>query len=357
MRQVLRVIVAVLVVLASGELFVRLFMGGPSPQVYDAEIGYAYLPHSELFQAKEGQTRLKFNALGLNDREVDAKNGRCRVLAVGDSYTAALQVRAESNFTSVAERLDPRLDVVNGGRDGLFLGDLHKVARRITPAADPDLIVYVISERAVEVDVTLPQFRIVFDPATGEITDAIMEVEQQENLKRVFGPVLNRSALATRLSAQLKPAVVDAIQQLETLRNRKKTGGEAPASPMHRQKPAPEEVLAFLFTRFASERPAALLFINGLSYSADGGATVASTSLVAEELARKAADLAGVPMRSTSSYLVEAMARSGQPPYGFDNALLPGGHLNELGHEAVAQALVDLVREARPQSAPECGGS
>ena len=139
--------------------------------MYDEEIGYTYAAHSQLFQAKEGMTRLRFNAQGLNDEDLGPKDGRCRVLAIGDSYTAALQVPQTQNFTSVAERLDKSLGVVNGGRDGLFLGDLHKVFHKLANQVRPDLVVYVVSKRAVEEDIHLSDFSVSVDPTTGAIHD------------------------------------------------------------------------------------------------------------------------------------------------------------------------------------------
>lgn len=351
-----RVLLASLVVLGSGEVFVRAFVGGPSPQTYDPEIGYAYRPDSYHFQSKEGFTRLHFNSLGLNDRETAPSDRRCRVLAVGDSYTAALQVRPELNFTSVAERLDPRFDVVNGGRDGLFLGDMHKVAARLSPALRPDLIVYVISERAVDTDITLPGFDVVVEPRSGAIVDAVMQVEGQETLKRIFGPVLNRSALATRFAAQFKPMVVDAIAQLGSWRQGFGLVGAAQAAPARAavSTPRDEDVLSFIFHRFRNQAPAALLYVNGLSYRPHRQAEVAATSVAAEAVTVRAATKAGVSFRDTGAYLVDSVARTGQPPFGFDNALLPGGHLNVTGHEAVGHALVDLVYDMGPNLAAKC---
>ncbi len=358
-RTLVRVLLALLVVLGSGELFVRSFVGGPSPQAYDPEIGFSYQPGSDLFQAKEGFTHLHFNALGLNDREPARKGGRCRVLVIGDSYTAALQVPQDQNFTSVAERLDPHLDVVNGGRDGLFLGDMHKVAARLLPQLRPDLVVYVISERAVETDIALPGFSVIVDPRSGAIVDAVMQVEGQESLKRIFGPVLSRSALATRLSAQFKPMVVDLIGQIDSWRHGLSSFGEAQAAqaaPGRASVPAPSdvEVLTFIFRRFRAQAPAALLYINGLSYAPHRKAAVAATSSAAEVVAVRAATRAGVSFHDTGEYLVESLARTGQPPFGFNNALLPGGHLNAAGHAAVGHALLDLVDELGPQLASDC---
>jgi hypothetical protein len=346
----------ILIVAVLGELFLRTFVGGPSPQTYDAEIGYAYIPGALLYQTKEGVTHLKINSLGLNDKEPATGGDQCRIMVVGDSYTAALQVPQAANFSSVAERLNPRLDVVNAGRDGLFLGDLHKVARRLAPVVRPDLTVYVVSERAIDTDTHLPGLRVSVNRTTGQIADVQMQVEQQEGLKRVFGPVLNRSALATRLSAQLRPMIDDVTVQIAKWR-RALSGAEDMNSGEGTPSSTPysdEQLLTYIFERFGRTGPAALLYINGLNYSPDGTASVASTSLEAEMLAAQAAANAAIPMRDTGASLVRAFARTGKPPFGFNNALLPGGHMNEVGHEAVGEVLVDLVRSLEQQLPARC---
>jgi hypothetical protein len=236
---------------------------------------------------------------------------------------------------------------------------MHKVAARLIPELRPDLVVYVISERAVDTDIALPGFRVATDPRTGMVVDAVMQVEGQETLKRVFGPILNRSALATRLSAQFKPMVVDAMAQAKVWRQGLSgfgTMGAAQAGPVRATAPVPsdEDVLAFVFRRLGAAVPAALLYVNGLTYAPRGKADVAATSKVAETVAKRAAARANIALRDTGAYLIESHARTGQPPFGFNNALLPGGHLNVAGHAAVGRALVDLVNEAAPLSVKSC---
>jgi hypothetical protein len=358
-RKLARLVVALTLILAGGEILTRLFICSPSPQQYDPEIGYSYRPYSENFQSKEGVTRLRFNALGLNDEDLTPKGGRCRVLAIGDSYTAALQVPRELNFTSVAERLAPGLDVVNGARDGLFLGDMHKVAARLGPLVQPDLTFFVISQRSVEADAVLPEFRIVIDPASGQILDAVMRVEAQEAFKGLFEPLVEHSALATRLAAQFKPIVVDALGEAAAWRSRVTLPGtahaaELPHSSSSLSRPLTPAVLEFVFRRFRSRGPAALLYIDALAYRANRVAAVGLRSKQAETLAQEAAARAGVPFFTTSRYLIDAVARTGQVPFGFNNSLRPGGHLNPIGHEAVAHALVDALHQMSAGLPAEC---
>jgi hypothetical protein len=350
-----RGLLALAAIVCGGEVLVRLFIGGPSPQVYDPEIGYAYRPYSEQFQAREGYARLRFNALGLNDEDIAPKSGRCRVMVIGDSYTAALQVPRERNFTSVAEQLDKRLDVVNAGRDGLFLGDMHTVFHRLAEDVKPDLVVYVVSQRAVEADILLPGLRVLVASGSGKIMDVVMQVEEKELLKEIFAAVLRASALATRLSAQLQPMVVDAMKEFARWRDMLAgpVTGSRPAD-VTAARPSNEDVLAFMFRRFAAQTPAALLYIDALQYQPNRRATVALTSANAEAAAQRAAARAGVRFFNTAEYLIASVESSGQPPYGFHNALRPGGHLNDAGHRAVGRALVDLVREMSPRLRRKC---
>jgi len=59
-------------------------------------------------------------------------------------------------------------------------------------------------------------------------------------------------------------------------------------------------------------------------------------------------------MYGTGAYLIDSLARTGEPPFGFQNALLPGGHLNVTGHEAMGHALVDLLHEMGSELVDSC---
>ena len=356
MRVTFRCLLALSVILSGGEILVRLFICGPSAQVYDREIGYSYLAHSEFFQAREGYARLRLNALGLNDEDLKPKNGRCRVLVVGDSYTTALQVPRDQNFTSVAEQLDESLDVINAGRDGLSLGDVHKIVDRVKVSVRPDLVVYVLNKGDIDDDTQLPELSVVVDERTGEVKHAAMRVEEKERFKEIFAPILRHSALATRLAAQLQPSAASAAEMLARLRTLMSSNAVStpPASNAPPGRPSREEILAFVYRRLASDIPIALLYIDVLQYSPNHLATVAPASRNAEAVGRKAAASAGVQFFSASEYLIASVKQSGQPPFGFNNGLRPGGHLNAEGHRAVGRALVDLIHEMRSSLSIEC---
>ncbi len=155
-----------------------------------------------------------------------------------------------------------------------------------------------------------------------------MLVEGKEALWQMFAPLLHESALATRLAGQLQPAVVDALKQLHTWSQWVMPGAPAAASgPTTRAaRPSNEDVLAFVLRRLATDGPAALLYVDALTYLPNNGAKVAAPSHKAEVIVRSAAARAGVPFFTTSDHLIASMQKDGKPPFGFDNAVLPGEH-------------------------------
>jgi hypothetical protein len=118
--------------LAAGEVLLRLLRPAQLaivryPCVYtpDAVLGYRYLPGATGRVAAhfEIDNPVAINSLGFYDDEPAAGDASPRVLAAGDSFTAAMNVPIDRVWTSVVERAlreggSPRADVVNLGIDG-----------------------------------------------------------------------------------------------------------------------------------------------------------------------------------------------------------------------------------------------
>ena len=76
-----------------------------------------------MVHSSEGYSVSTTNALGFFDDELRTPRPRLRALLLGDSYSEALQVPRKQNFSSVAERLVPGLEVVNSGLSGRSPGE------------------------------------------------------------------------------------------------------------------------------------------------------------------------------------------------------------------------------------------
>ncbi len=119
------------------------------PLIYapDTEIGARYRANAEgwIHRNFEIDNVVRTNALGFHDEEPDAREGALRILAVGDSFTAALHVPVGDTWTQVLER---RLEARRGGPVRVFnLGidgtgtDVHlELVRRHAPALAPELV-------------------------------------------------------------------------------------------------------------------------------------------------------------------------------------------------------------------------
>jgi len=121
------------------------------PCIYtpDPVLGYRYVPGASGRVAGhfEIDNPVRMNSLGFYDDEpLPADEARPRVLALGDSFTAAMNVPRDATWTAVLERELrrrglPRADVVNLGLDGTGT-DVHlELARRHLPRLGADVIV------------------------------------------------------------------------------------------------------------------------------------------------------------------------------------------------------------------------
>jgi len=121
------------------------------PCIYepDAEIGFRYIPGSSgrVSGHFEINNWVEINSLGFYDEEpLPLEHSDLRVLAVGDSFTAAMNVPRAEVWTAVAERElrargFPTADVVNLGIDGTGT-DVHvRLMERFVPRLRPQVIV------------------------------------------------------------------------------------------------------------------------------------------------------------------------------------------------------------------------
>jgi lysophospholipase L1-like esterase len=115
------------------------------PCIYEDEgsLGYRYRPGATGRIA--GNWEIRINSLGFHDAEPLADAGP-RVVAVGDSFTAALGVLRSQNWVAVLERalqerVSPRADVVSLGIDGTGT-DVHvDLLKRWLPELRPQVVI------------------------------------------------------------------------------------------------------------------------------------------------------------------------------------------------------------------------
>jgi hypothetical protein len=327
------IVVVALVLLAEG--VTRFALTSPSRQMFDAELGFRYLPNAEFFNGSEGGARLKLNSLGFNDAEVDAAHARRRVIFVGDSLTEAIQVERADNYVSRLKGLRPDLEFINLGQ--AYTGPLEYgvLLKRFHRQLKPDVTVLAFSEGDLN-DLQTGDWAVT---RTGDaaITSVRPNAASRQGLKRVFEPVLQSSALATLLMRRIKPTLERwGVISGQSAKDRKYDLGLC------------KEAMSVVFASAIAEGPVVAMFLPQLDYLPARFSRMTRTSSEESRFFQAAAARAGVPFYVADDVLVKQYARTGQPGHGFANARVGAGHLNANGHQAVAIGLGSFLGQILP---------
>lgn len=335
----------------AGEAGARLFLTSPSVQRFDPELGYVNAPGSHDFQSREGFQRIALNELGLNDRPIAPKPaGTRRLLFLGDSMTFAEQVAPERNFTRWVERLSPRAQSVDGGRDAVGPNQWPVLYDRLVPAVKPDLVVVVMSRGDV-FDLVQSGATIVNDDR-GRPVGVINRPSAKDQMQADLGPLLQRSALATYLAR--RAASMTAQTQggsswfARLVLRRGKPAAAHRNSAAETLPPDAARRLAAVFQVMAAKGPVVFVSLPSLEYFPGGRATYEPRSRLEAPVFHRAAALAGVRFYDLTGDMAAAYAASGRPLAGFATSRLGEGHLNAYGHEVVGRAMARDLAPALP---------
>ncbi len=147
----------VVVTFAAAEVLLRILQPGTleltqEPCIYreDAELGFRYLENASgrVVRNEEIDNLVRINSTGFHDAEHarDAAPGTLRVLAVGDSFTAAIHVAVERGWTQTLERelggkLGRPVEVINLGIGGTGTETHLRLLEQYVPVYRPDVVV------------------------------------------------------------------------------------------------------------------------------------------------------------------------------------------------------------------------
>lgn len=326
------------------ELGVKQFITAPSNHVFDAEIGFRYRPHSELFLATEGFSRNMVNALGLNDDEYKPEKRLKKAIVLGDSYTEARQVDRKANFTSLAENNLIDWDIINAGRDGLHIINTFEIAKRLAGTIKPNLIVLIMNNGDYRDDLTDPNIQLTLQE--NQLIDISLKIETKEELKNYFVWIIQHSALAMQLVKQFKPIIIDIHTKFLSIFNK----SDAQISPSinvnnNNRQQEQSEILLILLEKLKKIAPVAILYINQVEIAKLDDVYAAKIPLNSANKIQEIAKKHNIIFINTANYLVNEYHKHLIPPFGFNNHKITNGHLNEHGHNAVALALTDLIHK------------
>lgn len=333
-RHIVKLLLIGLGLLLAAEFLLRNLVLSPSIQTFDPELGYVYLPGGEIFQAREGISRIQLNTLGLNNSEPLIITPGLQVLVLGDSYTEALQVPRRENFVNVAATLSG-LEIINGGRSGLGPAHYPVLLNRLSRIFKTDLIVICLTLGDIA-DLEATPRHVIRKKNSGQISKIIVRPSANNKLRPYIEPAIHHSALATIMMGRMALLAHDV--RIPTFLTSSDVTEVAATDT--------DAELLFLFGELNRQHKTAFLYIPVLHYLPGGHTTEIAASVTERHRLKATVMASGAPFIDAGPMMRAAYARGQYPLAGFQNARLGEGHLNTQGHAAVAEALVQAIHEA-----------
>jgi lysophospholipase L1-like esterase len=109
---------------------------------YDADLGWAPVPHAASTFTGTRTIDVRNNGLGFRDIELGAA-GKPTVLVLGDSFVWGYDVEADERFTERLRRELPGARIVNTGVPGYATDQEYLLLARIWSAVKPDVVVLI----------------------------------------------------------------------------------------------------------------------------------------------------------------------------------------------------------------------
>lgn len=325
----------------------------PSRQIFDADLGWQYLPNSKIIHSKEGYAVHKLNELGMNDEPLSRKTNRDKILVLGDSFTEALEVPRKNNFVAKLSDRHANTDFINAGRGAYAPPHQLIVIERMAKYFQPTLNLLFLSHGDLHDLVSLPL--MIHRTQDGKILDFTPVNEKKDALKDRFRLILHNSALATyimrRYHLELKRAIrfisnpcVWQCKQSDSLKN---TSGnnESRAIVAKTEQKNQREMLTYIFKQLNAVAPTRIFYIPNVVYKHQHIADISSYSKKELSTISAAAQNAGLPFYSLTLPLLDDYERTGLPAFGFSNTKVGGeGHLNIHGHQVVASYVEGVLK-------------
>jgi hypothetical protein len=334
------------------EILIRTFLMSPSNVSDDAMLGWRYPPSSTFLTltTDAGYRRVNVNAFGFNDDPIGPKDGRTRFIVLGDSYVEAFQVPRHRNFIHLIEHDMPRFQIINAGQSGLDPASELVVLDRLDEKLSPDGVILVLNS-GDETDLLRDKIKVKHCPGSRAICDYQLPIQTAGAVKSWLKPAMARSALLTFLLRKYKEPVDETLAEFRHIVPRIDSAPYA-AGGLEDLAPSDiENLLKLVFARIERRHPLIVVFLPALEFTVDRQTNMTGSENFAAEIARAAHDV-GTSFLDARDALSEAYAKYGQPPTGFDFNVVGAGHLNELGHHALAKALETKLAKFRGLSAP-----
>ena len=350
----------------------------PSWEVRDRDVGFIGLPYAKGWWTVEGHAYVEYNGHGFRDVERTLKKpaGKIRIAVLGDSYTQAREVPFETTFVNQVERKlalcdfsDGRpVEMLNFGVASFNTPAQIQLWRSRVRAFNPDLVIFAffigndITNSHEKMDpylnwpgLGLPVFKYVDNKFKIDFSfrnDPLFKKRAESRFHHFALGLINRFVLLqflnySRHNLRRWIAGEEEIKKKNLTKRRLKPDEDhsywvgnvkiidPPIERVWKEAWSLTETGLKLLNNEITEdgaRMALVLLPHPAQIDRFGG------RYPQDRLIKWAAqhDIAVLDLLSAFR---QAYEKSGNHPYGFENMLIGDGHLNELGHNAGAEAI------------------
>ncbi len=292
-----------------------------------------------LVQTTEGATQFKTDRNGFNNDEelYKTKKEAKTIIILGDSYTEALQVKREKNFSHqtmkyLEEQNDPS-KIFNLGLSGLSMADYILFCENYKKKYNPDILIIQVTESDFFLDAISKSKIVYIEESKQEYSINLnqnYESRLQQVLTKIYEPLND-----TQRIAMLLPFLQYMKQKAEQLYQKQTTK----VNPINEQKQYDRKLLEWELKTLKEKYniPIVLVYIPTTPIIENGKAITRDDefSPILKSYAKKY-DIEVIDMKEPFE---QTYQQTKQMPRGFDNTSPGNGHLNALGHKLVAQEL------------------
>ncbi|RLE27830.1 MAG: hypothetical protein DRJ65_01675 [Acidobacteria bacterium] len=141
-----------ILIVAMGEIGIRLFVDLPIDYVdeksacyrYDPTLGWFPREAADCIHSAKFDTEINNNTDGFRDRDHDLTRGGSSMAFLGDSFVWGYDVKAEKRFTSVIQAFLPDWSILNMGVSGYGTDQEYLLLQGWYPKYTPDIVVLVV---------------------------------------------------------------------------------------------------------------------------------------------------------------------------------------------------------------------
>ena len=322
--------------LIATEVSLRLIISMPSTQQFDGELGYTNIPGSQMIESWEGYSHITFNRIGFNDDDPDDAIER-KVFVVGDSYTEAFQLDKKLGYTSLLENKLTETDVIKLARDSFWPLHYPIVSNRFYDDFTPELTILQLGSHTLS-DLTAENISIAFHD-NGDIEDYRVSVSQNDRRKESFRVVINNSATAYYLMRKYKNQIVTSLSRLKNIfsgKSEKKKGSKK------KKRIGEQEYtkrLEYILRQIKGR--VLVLYIPSPRVLHDSD----TQNDRVRNVVKMASQNTGLDLLDMTDDFKSSYSLTGQFLNGFANSKPGEGHLNERGHQLVAEKLSEKIKQ------------